>query len=178
MEDNKKLVKEKLRYFVKFGLLLYGNEIELPSIAYFGFNEILKFDNQTDGLHRYTIQYGYPQSGCVTLTLDYNPGEKTIDIKKYSVYANEEDNDLVGATFNTKLKTEIGPADVSFGIDLGTKEYSDISDIAKSPNAIKMLDTAISDLSKANVIGPCNVMVPDESDSVPVAYSRENFPKL
>lgn len=41
-----------------------------------------------------------------------------------------------------------------------------------------MLDTAISDLSKANIIGPCNVMVPDGSDSVPVAYSRENFPKL
>ena len=41
-----------------------------------------------------------------------------------------------------------------------------------------MLDVAVGDLSKANIIRSCNVEVPDGSDTVSVAYSTKKFPKL
>ena len=78
MDNNEKLVEEKLGNFIKIGLILYGNEIELPSNAFFSFNEILEFDNQTDESRRFAIQYGYPQSGCVSLTFDFNLKKKKL----------------------------------------------------------------------------------------------------
>ena len=54
---------------------------------------------------------------------------------------------------------------------MGTQEHSSIQEIEENPNALKMLDIAISDLNQAQVLGECRIAVPEGSDRIPCCNS-------
>ena len=122
MSNGDNQVSKKLKNFFSTSLKYYGKEIALTSNQHFSIDQISDPNKEQYGDYRYIIQYGFPQSGCVS---------------------------------------------INFGVDTGTQEHTSLSEIEANPNALKMLDIATLDLSKAQILGECKLAVPEGSKHIP-----------
>ncbi len=175
MEDKSITVaEEKLQSFLKTSLKLMGKEIALPSNYHFSINQIVDDDEDS---YLYHVQYGFPQSGGVSLIFKYSPYEGTLRIKEYSVFAPRPEDNITSSSFasitaNQEVKDipELGIS-FEFGIDINTEEYKTLEEINKNPNALDMLTDAITNLNQAKILGECRENVPLGSTHIPVTNS-------
>ena len=144
--------KIKVESFFKVAMKYYGKEVALPSNQYFSINQVIDEEKDKDGEYNYKIQYGFPQSGCVSMNFGYSQESNSFSIKSGGVGISE-----------------------NFGLDTGTQKHSKLNEIEENPNALKMLDIAISDLDKAQVLGECRQKVPVGSTHIPCCNST-HFP--
>ena len=119
------------------------------------------------GEYRYVIKYGFPQSGCVNMYFNYLQKSNAVTVDKISVYAPPVGKNIIMANFAPQI--QIGDIDISMnlGVNSGTQEHTSFTDIDANPNALKILDIAILDLSQAQILGECMVDVPEESNNIP-----------
>ena len=119
----------------------------------------------------YNIQYGWPQSGCVSVSFAVTNDKDVLEQSLISCWPAGEDGyapAVVSCSVNTQPKdkqiivanfapkTEIMPGvsiNIDFGIDTGTEEYTTLEEIGNNPNAIKLLGIATGDLENAEVYG-------------------------
>ena len=168
MEAQNTQAKEKIGKLLKIALAYYGKEISLPSTQLFTFDQINDEENSIEGKYNYHIQYGFPQSGCVSMKFSYLEENNSFSINKISVYAPTADKEFVVTNFAPQ--SDFGAISVSanFGLDMDTKEHTSSVEIEQNPNALKMLDMAINDLSQAEILGECRAEVPIGSDRIPL----------
>ena len=165
IEDNK--AYKKIEKFFKTALKYYGKQIGLNSNQTFTIEQIKSPEKEKVGEYSYTIQYGYPQSGCVSLDFKYSKESNMFTVDKICIYAPPVGKDIVIANFTPQ--TQIGAVNISanFGIDTGTQKHTDLAQIEANPNAMKMLDIATLDLNDAQILGECTVVVPEENETIP-----------
>ena len=168
MEAKNNQTKEKIGKLLKIALAYYGKEISLPTTQHFSFDQINDEKNSIEGKYDYHIQYGFPQSGSVSMGFSYLEDSNSFSINKISVYAPPADKEFVVANFAPQ--SDFGAISVSanFGLDMNTIEHTSSGEIEQNPNAQKMLDMAINDLSQAEILGECRVAVPIGSDRIPL----------
>lgn len=171
MEDKIKQTREKITDFWRKSLKYYGKEIALDSNQYFGIDQIRNDENLQKGICDYHVQYGFPQSGCITLNFSFKKEDKSFSIDKITVYAPPKDKEFIIANFAPQA--DFGGLNVSanFGADMETKGHTSIAEISQNPNALNMLDFAIGDLEKAEVLGECRLEVPIGSEQIPMCHS-------
>lgn len=162
---------KKIDSFFRTALKYYGKEIGLTSNQIFSIDQICSSDKVQEGEYKYKIQYGFPQSGCVSMNFSYSQKSNSFIIDKISVYAPPIGENIIMANFAPQLQEGPIGINVNFGIDMGTQEHSSIQKIEENPNALKMLDIATSDLNKAQVLGECRTAVPKGSDRIPCCSS-------
>ena len=162
---------QKIYSFFRTAVKYYGKEIALPSNQYFSINQVVDEEKDKDGEYNYMIQYGFPQSGCVSMDFEYSHESKSFSINGISVFAPPTGENIVMANFAPQAKFGDVGISVNFGFDMGTQKHSKLSEIEENPNALKMLDIAISDLDKAQVLGKCRVVVPVGSTRIPCCNS-------
>ncbi len=111
---------KRIDLFFKTAMKYYGKRIGLNSAQHFGIQEINTVDEQQTDEHKYIIQYGFPQSGCVALHFTYSPESNSLTITKVSVYAPPKEKEFVVANLDPHI--EVGAIGISahFGIDSGT----------------------------------------------------------
>lgn len=172
MENKAKKVQEKATTFFRNSLQYYGKEIALDSNQFFSIEQIVNDENLQNGIYDYQVQYGFPQSGCVSLKFSYSESEQSFSINGITVYAPSADKEFMVANFAPK--TELGEMRVSanFGIDMETTKHTATEEIADNPNALSMLDFANNDLGKAEVLGECYLMVSEGSKRIPITNSK------
>lgn len=170
MEDKNNQASEKITSFLRKSFGYYGKELTLESNQHFGIDQILNKKKQ-QGEYNYHIQYGFPSSGCISINVSYSKESNSFYIDEIAVYALPADKEMVMATFVPQ--SQVGEINISasFGLDMGTEEHKSISSIAANPNALKMLDIAINDLSQAQILGECSCIVPIGSDRIPCCNS-------
>lgn len=167
MANGDNQASKKLDSFFRTSLKYYGKEIGLTSNQHFSIDQISDPDKEQAGEYRYVIQYGFPQSGCVSLHFGYSQESNSFTVNKVSVYAPPVGENIIMANFAPQTQVgEIGIS-VNFGIDMGTQEHTSLSEIEANPNALKMLDIATLDLSQAQILGECRVAVPEGSERIP-----------
>lgn len=168
MEAQNAQVTEKMTMLLKFALSFYDKEISLPSNQFFSFDQIIDEKNTRDGEYNYQVQYGFPQSGSVLMNFSYFEESDSFTVDKLSVHAPSADKEFAVANFTPQ--TDFGGISISanFGLDMKTEEYTSLEDIEQNPNAIKMIDMAIDDLSQAEILGECMVGVPIGSNKIPL----------
>lgn len=171
MENTNNQLNEKITDFFRASFEYYGSEIYLQSNQHFGIDQIINEEKQQQGEYAYHIQYGFPSSGCVSMDCGYSQSNDTFSINKVTVYAPPADKEMIVATFAPQAQIDEVNVSANFGIDAGTEEHNTIDSIANNPNAIKMLEIAIGDLSEAEIIGECRVSVPMESKTIPCSNS-------
>ena len=162
---------QKIEKFFKTAIKYYGKQIGLNSNQIFTIEQINDAEKEKAGVYSYTIQYGYPQSGCVSLDFRYTKEKNLFTVDKVCIYAPPASKDLVIANFAPQ--TQIGAVDinVNVGIDNGTLKHSTFSEIEANPNAMKMLDIAILDLNEAQILGECTIVVFEGSKTIPCCES-------
>jgi len=170
MAENSEASK-KINSFFRTALKYYGKKIGLTSNQFFSINQICDSDKEQEGEYRYTIQYGFPQSGCVSMNFGYFQKSNSFTVDKISVYAPPIGENIIMANFAPQLQEGSVGISVNFGMDMGTQEHSNIQEIEGNPNALKMLDIATSDLNQAQVLGECRIAVPEGSDRIPCCNS-------
>ena len=91
------------------------------------------------------------------MKFSYLEENNSFSIDKISVYAPTADKEFVVANFAPQ--SDFGAISVSanFGLDMDTNEHVSSVEIEQNPNALKMLDMAIIDLSQAEILGECIV---------------------
>ena len=163
-------IQEIMSLFLKTSLTFAGKEVCLPSNQHFNIDQILD-ENNDEEVFDYVIQYGYPQSGCVSAHIRYLKRKCAIEVTKFDVYAQPADQQIMMSTFTPE--EEIGELTIkaSFGMDLGTIKHSTTHEIEDNPNAITTIKMAINDIAKAEVLGECMVAVPNGSDRIPCTIS-------
>lgn len=168
---------KRINDFFKITLQFYGKEIGITSNQYFGINKIYNKENEQLGEYEYIIQYGFPQSGCVNMNFKYYRKTKSFTLDKISVYAQPANQSYYTANFAPQ--TQIGETSINmnFGMDTGTQEHTTLDEIENNPNALKMLDSAISDLKQAKILGDCTFVVPKGSNMIPVCTSANIIEK-
>ncbi len=166
-------VSKKIDSFFKTAIRYFGKEVGLISSQHFGIDQICDPEKEKNGEFRYAIQYGFPQSGCVIMNFGYSKAENVFTIDKISVYAPPIGEDLIMANFGPQLQDGLVGINVNFGMDAGTQEHTSISEIERNPNASKMLDLALTDLSQAQILGACSVSVMSGSRRIPCCNSRQ-----
>lgn len=162
-------VYQHIERFFKTALKYYGKEIGLVSNQYFGIDEIR---TQEGSDPKFRIQYGFPQSGCVLMEVEYSKEEHTVFITKIESYAPPADRNIMMGKFSNT--SQEGPVSISinFGMDMGTQSHVGVDEISKNPNAIQMIKIATSDLDKAQVFGECRLCAPSDSDTIPCCDTR------
>lgn len=178
MEYNVEQAREKAITFWRQSFQFFGKEVSLESNQHFGIDEIIDKDEQAQTKHNYHIQYGFPSSGCVSMNFSYEEENESFSIDKINVYALPKDKEMIVAAFQPQA--QVGEINISanFGVEMGTSEHTTLSAIAENPNAIRMLDIAIDDLAKAEVLGECRLEVPIGSTMIPCTNSspkRQNI---
>ena len=163
--------RQKIDSFFKTAMKYYGKEIALPSNQHFSIDQIIDEEKYKNGEFNYMIQYGFPQSGCVSMKFGYSQGNNSFSINGISVYSPPKGEDVIMANFAPQVESGGIGISVNLGIDTGTQEYSKLSEIDENPNALKILDIAISDLDKAQVLGECREAVPVGSTRIPCCNS-------
>ena len=167
MANGDNQVSKKIDSFFRTSLKYFGKEISLNSNQQFSIDQISDTDKEQTGEYRYIIQYGFPQSGGVSMHFSYSQESNSFTINKVSVYAPPVGENIIMANFAPQTQVgEIG-INVNFGIDMGTQEYTSMSEIEVNPNALKMLDIATLDLSQAQILGECRAAVPEGSKHIP-----------
>ena len=158
---------DKAKDFFRIAIKYMGKDIAIPSNNIFDINYVVDKQAELEGIRKYTIQYGFPQSGGVFLSFSVIEEENRIGITDLSVYAPSADQEMIIANYNPEM--EAGGIGISFkaGLDNETIEHKSLDEIENNPNAMQMLDIAIEDLSKAEVLGECMECVPMDSDTIP-----------
>lgn len=164
-------VAEKIKKLLEIVLSYYGKEIALSSVQHFSFDQIIDEENSIQGKYKYHIQYGFPQSGCVNMIINYRKDVNSFSVDKISVYAPTSDKDFVVTNFIPQFELDNLNVSENFGVDIGTIEHTSSIDIEQNPNAMKMLDMAINDLSQAEVLGKCEQEAPIGSQEIPICIS-------
>ena len=95
-------VAEKIKKLLEIVLSYYGKEIALSSVQHFSFDQIIDEENSIQGKYKYHIQYGFPQSGCVNMIINYRKDVNSFSVDKISVYAPTSDKDFVVTNFGVK----------------------------------------------------------------------------
>lgn len=170
MVENRNASK-KIDIFFRTALKYYGKEIGLTSNQIFSIDQICDSDKEQEGEYSYVIQYGFPQSGCISMNFSYSQKSNSFTVDKISVYAPPIGENIIMANFAPQVQEGPIGISVNFGIDMGTQEHSSIQEIEGNPNALKMLDIATSDLNQAQVLGECRIAVPEGSDRIPCCNS-------
>ena len=164
---------EKIKNFVNASLMYNGKLIAFPSNQVFSITEIIKQKKDNDSKDEgvvYRIQYGFPDSGCVSVKLKIIGKKGTVfDVE---VYAPPADKPMITANFasDANVISELG-VHFQTGVDMGTVKHSTEEEIDANPNALQMLDIAISDLNDALIIGDYNVAVEKGSEYYPTSGS-------
>lgn len=171
MINNDNQALKKIDSFFRTALGYYGKEVGLTSNQLFSIDQICDPEKEKSGEYSYTIQYGFPQSGAVMMNFGYSQKTSEFTVDKISVYAPPVGENIMMANFAPQLQAGPVGINVNFGMDMGTQEHTGIHEIEKNPNALKMLDIAIADLSRAQILGDCMVAVPAGSDRIPCCNS-------
>lgn len=171
MEEKLRKVQEKATIFLRKSLQYYGKEIALESNQNFSIDQIVNDEDLQKGIYDYQVQYGFPQSGCVSLGFSYSEPEQSFSINEVTVYAPSADKEFVVANFAPKVDLGVMSVSANFGVDVGTTKHTTTEEIANNPNALNMLDFANNDLDKAQVLGECCLMVPEGSKRIPITNS-------
>ena len=158
-------VEKLLQDFFKESIKYFGKEIAIPSNQYFGIDKIL--DKKNENELKLAIQWGFPQSGAVCMTIKYNIALQNLNFDDFSVHAPPKDDMLLLGTFNQQEQIDEVGVRVDFGLDMGTKKHTKIKEIEANPNAVNMLKSAIKDLQEALVLGECNIDAPVGSSEIP-----------
>lgn len=168
--DNSK-VNKGIDNFFRAAIKYYGKEIGLASNQHFSIDKICDIKKEENGEYRYNIQYGFPQSGCVSMDFIYSKKSNLFTVDAISVYAPPAGENITMANFAPQIQTgEIGIS-INFGMDMGTQEHKSIQEIEENPNALKMLEIATADLNEAQILGNCMLSVPSGSDRIPCCNS-------
>ena len=171
MEDKITQIQEKITDFWRKSFKFFGKEIALDSNQHFGIDQIRNDENLQKGIYDYKVQYGFPQSGCITLDFSFIEEDKSFSIDKITVYAPPADKEFIVANFAPQAGFDELSISANFGLDMGTKEHTCCTEIFQNPNALKLLDFAIEDLTKAEILGECRLEVPIGSKRIPVCHS-------
>lgn len=163
--DNK--ASQKLENFLKMSLKYCGKKICLNSYQHFSIDQISNLNKEQLGEYRYMIQYGFSQSGGVSMHINYSPKSNSVTIDKVAVYAPPIRDNIIMANFAPQTQVEEINVGVNIGIDTGTEKHTTLSEIEANPNAMQMLDIAILDLSQAQILGKCTTIVADGSELIP-----------
>lgn len=169
--------QNKISTFFRTILPFVGCEIGIPSNMFFCINQICE-EGTPENEYRYSVQYGFPQSGSVVMNFGYNGKTRQFSIDKISVYAApKEETQPVVANFSPR--TQVGPMSikVNFGMDMNTVAHESLSSIEGNKNALGMLDMAISDLSKAKILGECRMCAPEGSTHIPCCDCHQIEPE-
>lgn len=164
-------IEELMTLFLKTSLTFMGKEICLPSNQYFGIEQIIDEEKNEQEIYEYAIQYGFPQSGCISTRIDYLKQNNSVEVTKFTVYAQPADEQIMIGNIIPEEKIGELTIKTHFGVDVGTIEHSTPDEIEANPNAVKTIKLAINDLSKAEVIDECLLSVPIGSDRIPCANS-------
>ncbi len=158
---------KKLENFFKTSIKYYGKRISLNSNQHFSIDQLCDLDNNQEENINYVIQYGFPQSGGICMHFTYEKKRNSFTITKVSVYAPAAGKNMVVANFASQ--SNVGPMNVNinFGLNADTKEHTKLSEIEANPNAMEMIDIAISDLNDAQILGECMLAVPKGSKFIP-----------
>ena len=167
MANENSQASKKLDRFFRTAIAYYGKEIGLTYNQHFGIDQICDPEKEEEGEYRYAMQYGFPQSGCVSLRFGYSDKDHSFTIDDITVYAQPAGENMMVANFAPQ--TQIGPIGIqaNFGIDMGCEKYTTLRAIDENPNALRMLDMATADLMEARILGECRVVVPEGSDRIP-----------
>lgn len=171
MEDKINQTREKITDFWRKSFKYYGKEITLDSNQHFSIDQIRNDENLQNGLYIYQIQYGFPQSGCISLGFSFNQESESFSIDSITVYAPPSDKEMIIANFAPQSEFDGLSVSANFGFDMGTEEHKSISSIVNNSNALKILDFAISDLNKAEILGECRLEAPIGSERIPMCHS-------
>lgn len=171
MEDKIKQTREKITDFWRKSFKYYGKEIALDSNQYFSIDQIRNDENLQKGIYDYKVQYGFPQSGCISLGFSFKEDDESFSMDKITVYAPPADKEFIVANFAPQADFSGLSVSTNFGLDMETKEHTSCAEISQNPNALNMLDLAIGDLEKAEVLGECRLEVPIESERIPMCHS-------
>lgn len=167
MAINDNQASQKIERFFRIALNYYGKEIGLTSNQHFSIDQICDSEKAESGEYSYVIQYGFPPSGCVSMGFSYSQKENAFLADKISVFAPPVGENIIMANFAPRFQD--GPISISVncGMDMGTQEHTSMQEIEENPNALKMLDIAIADLSEAQILGECRTAVPAGSERIP-----------
>ena len=164
--DSKKEAVKAIIRFLNAANLVRDKEIGLRNTSNFDY---IGLKSDETGSY-YNIQYGWPQSGCVSVSFAMTNDKAVLDksllrwpadedgyspaILSCSVNTQPEGEQIIMANFAPKTKTmpELS-INIDFGINTGTEEYTTLEEIGNNPNAIKLLGIAADDLERAEVYG-------------------------
>ncbi len=164
-------IHQKISTFFNVAFQYYGKEISLPSNQFFQIDQLCNEEQEREGKFDYCIQYGFPQSGGIYMNFSYLQKENACCITGIRIYAPAEEDDMAVVNYSSKSQGDGMEIKVQFGIDMNTKEHATIAEIVTNPNAILMLEMANDDLSKAEILGDCKMLVPIGSNRIPCTNS-------
>ena len=172
-EDKYPKLTQMISDFYRSAAVYMDKEIALNHSNHFS----MEVSNVGDKDFRLRIQYGFPQSLCVSMQTDctFHEGEcYEVNVTKFTVFAPPPNQPLLNTDYTINgLNPEMSELSVSVSSaydGLGTiQEYSSREDIAGNPNAIKVLQGAIDDLRTALTIGEFNANVEAGSEWFPVS---------
>lgn len=173
MENSNEKIVEKINSFFKTSLEFFGKEIGLVSNQEFSITQIRDKEREKEGKTKYMIQYGFPQSGCVSVGFSYSEEDKSFSMDNVSVFAPPAGEPIMMANFAPQEEIEGVSIKFKMGMDMGTEKHETLKEIEENPNALKMIDIAIRDLSRAQILGECMLAVPVGSDYIPCCNSTQ-----
>lgn len=133
-------VEQALLEFFEVAKNFIGKDLQLSSKQPF----YITCDKEDAKYSCWKIQYGFPESGCVCLSA--RTTEKTnIDLFQVFITAPSANKE--------SLLTLDVTGGINFCIDTEAVECKTMEEIAKNPNAMKMITFATQDLSQAEVLG-------------------------
>ena len=161
---------DKTKEFFKTSMQFFGKEIEVPSGQYFCIDRIIDPDDLSKIYMQ--IQYGFSQSGCVNMGCELDQKNMAARIKEFTIYAPPEGEDIVMINYTPEVDFWDVGITMDVGLNTGAIKHSTSEEILRNPNAIRMLDTAINDISKAQIIGECKADVVEGSLRIPCCESK------
>ena len=170
-------IDSRIKGFFISAMSYYGKEVALTSNQYFGIDQLVGNPNDLIGDIQYKIQYGYPQSGCVSMNVNYSQVFGRFRISGVEVYAPPKDMDFVLASAIPETNLEELSINYDFGVPNGSVLHK-LDDIMDNPNAVKMLEYATADLATAEVLGPCHEYADEGSDRVPITTSTRTYKQI
>lgn len=163
----------KINRFFKATLNCYNKEVGLYSGQSLLIDQIVDENSEDPSVRYYSVQYGFPQSGCVFLNFRYSDDTGKFTITDVSVFAPADGEEVVTANFVEEAEVmEEATVGIKVGADMQTVERVGLEAIEKSHNALQMLDMAIGDLEKAKILGECFIAVPEGSSRIPCVDSH------
>lgn len=158
---------QALAEFVNVAIGYIGKEIKLLPTEYFS----IEYNITNEEMPMYQFQYGFPQSGCVSLSI-ISEGEYQGKVSKVLVTAPSADREFVSVVVNNDKDLVEGlNVGLKFGVDMNFDKHTNFAEIEENPNAIKMIELATRGLSKAVVLGESQDVVAKGSKFLPAGRS-------